>query len=303
MIKILFALLIFSPTVFAQTTAVTVVKKPVAPKNAVNPAPNTAPTQTISAAAAPTADAPPPPSPWKLTYFGEYQGPALSNFDLSKTQTPGQPEGPTEWDHYLMVGYQFSKSIIIGTQFRGVSPIDSTPGSTASFSLLDQRIYVKWKNMIDTSDVNMAGKLTFELPTTDKSRTAGKIIAFKIEDNVEFKTPLRNWSFTADFLLKPVFYNDPVSGSGKTDMIVGVFPYITVDLTPSTQLLFEGSFDATHNYNANFYDYLPGDPNYIDVGPLFTITSHFNTNVALRFFTDEISFKSAALYANFSATL
>ena len=302
MIKILFALLIFSESVFAQTSVTVIPKKPAAPASAVTvPSSSTPPhviTQNLAASDAAPADAA-PPSPWKLTYFGEYQGPPLGNIDLLKTQTPGNDLSYTEWDHYLMLGYQISKTIVLGTQFRAASPTNPE----ANFAFADQRVYAKWKNMIDTSDVNMAGKLTVEFPTTTKSRNAGKIIAFKIEDNFEIKTALRNWSFTADVLLKPIFYNDPVSGGGKSDLLVGLFPYITVDLSPNVQLLFEGSFDANHNYNAAFYDYMPGDPDYVDIGPVFTINSHLNTNIALRFFTDDISFKAAALYANITATL
>jgi hypothetical protein len=157
--------------------------------------------------------------------------------------------------------------------------------------------------MIETKDIDMQGQFKLELPTTDLSRRTGKLFAFSADFNWIFKTSLRNWSFSADTMIRPVFFNDPASGGGKTDLIVGIFPYITVDLGPSTQLLFEGSFDATHNYSAALYDYQAGDPDYINVGPLFTIGSHVSSNVAFRFFTDSISFKTSCLYTNVSWAL
>ena len=158
--------------------------------------------------------------------------------------------------------------------------------------------------MVETSDVDMSGKVTLEPATTDSSRTAGKLFAVAFDANFELKTPLRNWSFSADIQIKPFFYNDPVAGgSGKTDLYFGFFPYITMDMIPNLQLLFEGSFDSIHNYIANFYDLQGGDNDYLDIGPLITVNSHINTNIALRFYTDNFSFNAAGIYANIGVAL
>ena len=240
-----------------------------------------------------------PFNPWRLSYFGEYQGPALGNFDISKTQYPNHPQTFTEWDHYLKIGYAVSKNVTIGTQFRAFNSTDPT----VPFGFYDQRFYVQWNHMIETSAISLTGKFTAQIPTTDASRNTGEIISFRINANVEFKTPYRNWSFTCDFLVQPFFFNDPVSNGGQTDLYIGVFPYITANIAPNVQLLFEGSFDANHNYNAAFNDYQSAFNDYIDIGPLFTINSHINTNIALRFFTDNLSPQAAAIYANIGVAL
>lgn len=308
MIRIILVSLIFSANAYA------VPKKKVPVKTAPSaarafPRPNTYPEPTANSVGpifgtgipAPTPEpVAPKKSPFKLSYYGEVQGPALGNLDINKTQTPGSPAAYSEWDHSLKLGYQVVKNFTLGTQFRAASPFDPA----GKFGFADQRFYGQWSHMIETSDIDMSGKLTLELPTTDRSRTAGKIFAFKFDENFTLKTSLRNWSFTTAVMIKPTFFNDPVAGGiGKNDLNFGIFPYITMDISPNVQLLFEASFDGNHNYTAGAYDYQPGDPDYIDIGPIFTLNSHVNTNVALRFFTEEITFNAAALYINLEAAL
>ena len=240
-----------------------------------------------------------PATNWKISYFAEWQGPAVGHIDFTKSQNAGGAPFYSSIDHSFKLGYGVTKDVTLGTQFRGSTLF--TPD--AGFSFSDQRFYAQWGHMINTSDVDMSGKVAVELPTTDSSKTAGKILAFKINFNFELKTALRNWSFTCDTFIKPYFYNDPITGGGKTDLEFALLPYVTLDLTPNLQLLFEGSFDGNHNYNAAFYDYASANNDYLDIGPLLTINSHINTNLALRFFSDSVSFKTAAIYANVTASL
>jgi hypothetical protein len=251
-----------------------------------------------------TISAPPdvpeiPFNPWRISYFGEYQGPALNNFDIMKTQYPSHPQVYTEWDHSLKLGYAVSKDVTVGTQFRAFNPTDPS----LPFGFYDQRFYVQWNHMIDTSDISIAGKFGAEVPTTDTSRNSGEIISLRINAYVTLKTELRNWNFAFDFLLQPYFFNDPVSNGGQTDLYFGVFPYITLDVIPNVQILFEGSFDANHNYNSAFNNFGSAYNDYIDVGPLFMIGSHMSTNIALRFFTDNLSPGAAAIYGNIGLVL
>jgi hypothetical protein len=240
-----------------------------------------------------------PASPWKISYFVEWQGPALDNLDFRRTEQPGSPPFYSEIDHSFKIGYAVSKNVTIGTQFRPY--LSLAPDST--FSFYDQRFYTQWSHMITTSDLDMSGKIAVEIPTSSFNRNAGKIVAFKFDFNFDLKTQLRNWSISFDAMIKPYFYNDPVSGGGKTDLEFGLFPYITLDLSPNVQLLFEGSFDGNHNYLDSFYTFNSAYSDYFDVGPLFTVNSHINTNIALRFFTDEISYKATCIYANIGVAL
>lgn len=292
-----FASLFLPIAAFAQTKtrAVTAAPGTFVPSYSNSALATPTPAAVSQAVATPTAS-----FPIKISYFAEYQGPALGyNSGLQETKNPGTPPEYAEIDHSLKISYPVSKLVTVGTQFRGANYFDPSK----SFSLSDQRFYSQWSHMMETPDVDISGKLTVEIPTTSKSRTAGKLVTFKIGNNVEFKTPLRNWSFTFSTLIQTNFYNDPVSGGGKTDFIFGVFPYVTVDLFPNIQLLFEGSFDFNHNYNAAFYDYIPGDPNYIDLGPIFTIGPHINTNIALREYTGDFTVQGLTLYANIGVAL
>jgi hypothetical protein len=275
-------------------------RAPAATTTKAVPTPAAAATNTTTVGAVSVPPAPESPkSPWRISYLVEYGGPQLGNIDFAKTQVPGAPADYTSLDNSLKIGYAVAKSVTLGTQIRGSYSF----APDAGFGFSDLRFYSQWSNMIDTSDVGMSGKLALELPTTSKNRNAGKLFAFKFDFNFDLKTQLRNWAFSFDFEIKPYFYNDPVSGGGKTDLDVGIFPYVTLDLSPNVQLLFEGSFDANHNYSASTYDFTSASNDYIDIGPLFTITPQINTNIALRFFMDDISFKQAGLYANLVVAL
>jgi len=259
----------------------------------------TRPANTIVAAPVVPVTPAAPPSPWKISYFVEWYGPALGNIDLRRTQVPGSPPYYSEIDHSFKLGYGVSKDVTIGTQIRGTTLL----APDAGFIFFDPRLYTQWSNMINTSDVGMSGKVSFQYPTSGYYRNQGNFLSIKMDFNFELKTALRNWSFSFDAMVHPYFFNDPVSDGGKIDLEFGIFPYVTLDLSPNVQLLFEGSFDGNHNYNSAFYDFASAYSDYIDIGPLFTVNSHINTNVALRFFMDDISFKQSAIYANIGVAL
>ncbi len=307
MIKIILVSLIFSMNAYAQTkTKVTVrpAARPAArPRHVITPEPSSSSVGPIFGtgvvAAAPDAAAP-AKSPWRLSYYGEYVGPALSNFDLQQTQVPGSPSEYTGIYHQIKVGYAVAKNVTIGTVFRANAPFNPLE----TFGFYDQRFYSQWSHMIETSDIDMSGKLTFELPTTDASRNKGKILAVRFDENFTLKTSLRNWSFTANVTLKPTFYNDPfVGGAGRTDFDLSLAPYITMDVMPNIQLLFEGYFDANHNYTASFGEFQSSGADYLDIGPIITLNSHMNTNVALRFYTSHFTFDAANVFVNLEAAL
>lgn len=257
--------------------------------------PSPTPVGSVTASATPT----PPPSflsNIRFSYFGEYLGPRLSNIDLTQTQGPDGVMNYTGINHSLKAGYKLSKNVIVGAQFGAVSPFDPTQ----SFQFNDSRIFANWANMVDTKDINMQGVIKLQLPTTDASRNRGRIMALQIQNNWTLKTELRNWSFTASTLVMPFFNTDP---NGKPDLFVGLFPYITVDLSPKVQLMFEGGFDAIRSYNASSFDFSQADSDYIDIGPVFNVNSSVSVTTALRFFTEMISFKASCLYLNISAAI
>jgi hypothetical protein len=296
----LFLLFAWSGNAIAQTSA----PAPAQPKsahpphtfvpqmNTDDPAPGSTPI--------PAANAPAPEfNPWRLAYYAEYQGPPLGNFNPLYTQAPGSDPAYTEIYHSLKIGYAVSKYVTIGIQEQADSPFDPA----GNFSFEDQRVYVQWNHMVETSDLDLGTKFAADIPTTDHSRQIGKLVTLRVDANFEFKTPLRDWDFSVDLAFRNSFFNDPVSNNGQTDMRVALYPYITYNIIPNLQALFEASFDAAHNYNANFYDYTSGESDYFDLGPLITINSHINTNLALRFFTDDISFNAAVVYANITVAL
>ena len=285
-----------APTTAATTTSV--------PTQASTPVPFINPPAGSAAAAIPPAPATaavaapaPPPMNWKVSYAAEYVGPRLNDIDLSKTQGPND-DAPsyTEIDHDFRLGYKISKVNTLGIRLRAVSPFDLDQ----TFNLLNPRAYFSWSHMIETPDVDMSGKLEFEAPTTDASRNKGMIGRFNLTNNWVFKTSLRNWMFSVVTYLSPRFYTGTNS---NTDLAIGLFPFITYDLSTDWQLVFDMSFDATHSNQAIFFDFASGDPNYINVGLNYQINAALSINPALRFYADDLSFTNANLYLAVSAAL
>ncbi len=268
-------------------------------KAAAQATPSPSPTPTLTAAGVSTPTPAPPTfmSRVKLSYYGEVQGPRLSNINLLKTQGPEDGDASySEWDHQVKAGYAVTKNVVLGTIFSAVSYFD--PAKNITFK--DTKLFGSWNHMVETNDLDMQGVLKLGLPTTSKSRNGGRIVSMTLQNNWTLKTAYRNWSFTAATVINPIYNYNP---SGNTDMVVGLFPYVTVDLTPNTQFLFEASFDAAHTYNDSTFDFSQGDPDYVDLGPIFNIGSHVSITTALRFFTESISFKTSCLYFNISAAL
>lgn len=250
---------------------------------------------TTTAAATPAPAAAPAPQPWKLAYFGEYVGPRLSNFDLARTQGPLDAAADyTSWGHSLKIGYAISSDVVLGTQIRAGSPFD--PTKTLAWRNL--RFYASWKHMIDTSDVDMQGVVDVELPNSTGARSSGMIVAFNIKNNWTFKTSLRNWSFSAMTMIRPMFYNIP---TGKTDIFFGFYPCAQLDLAADWSFLFEGNFDASHSYNDTYFNFGQDDPDSMNFGIQYSINSHIQVNPALTFYTTD--FTVPILYFSLSASL
>lgn len=279
-------------------TTTTVEKKSVATtpgSTQTVPAPGV-PAGTVTSA--PPAAAPAPPrSPWRLVYFGDYIGPRLSNLRFSQTQGP-QASTPsyTAWNHSVKGGYQIAPNHIIGMQVRAQSPFDPTQ----QFFFKNLRFYATWQNMVDTKDVNIGTVIDLEPGTSTGARNQLNSLNINFKINWELKTQLRNWSFTAMTLFRTMFYDQP---SGKGDFYMGLFPWVTMDLGPGWQLVFEGSFDASHSYNDVFFQLGQDDPDFVNVGVMHSFSPHLQINPALRFYTDNISLKAADLYLSVTAAL
>lgn len=265
------------------------------------PVATSVPTGTSTAATAPAA-APAPESRWNAVYFGEYFGPRFSNFDISRTSGPRDTTDTayTVIDHSVKLWYKVAKNNKIGVQVRGRTPFD--PDQTFFFKNL--RLMGTWKNMIDTADVNMGSQLDIEFPTMARQREAGKLLDLNLKFNWEIKTSLRNWSFSATTMVRPSFYNDPTN---KSDVYFGLFPWITMDFAPGWQLIFEGSFDASHQYQAIAFDLNTtegaDDPDFIRTGVGYNFNSNVSINPAIQWYTSDLSPASTVLYLSLSASI
>ena len=250
-----------------------------------------------TAVAAPVAPAPvaPPPTPWKLSYLLEYYGPRFGSA-LNSTQGPYDNGSYGFLDHNAKFGFAVNETFTFGTQVRARNSFDPS----RQFFFKNLRFYGAWNHMIENSVIDMKGVLDVELPTQDSARENGMLVAFNIKNFWTFKTELRNWSFSALTFLRPTFYNNPTD---NTDLYVLICPNATVDLFPNWQWQFDGNFDASHTYSASYFDYGPDDPDYVDIGPIWSINDHFQFTPNLRFYTANLSFSTATAYITFSAAL
>jgi len=248
------------------------------------------------ATATPTPEPAPPPNPIKVVYYGEYDGPRLSNLNFTQSQGPlDAAPSYTGISHSLKLGYAVSTDVVIGVQTRTGSSFDPAQ----AFFFKDERIYLAWSHMISTSDLDMTGIMRVELPTSGASRTAGKIMGFNLLNNWTFNTSLRNWSFSVLTLLFSSFYNAP--GASTTDIYVALDPTISVDITPSWAIALNANFDASHNYNDSFFNYGQDAPDYFELGPQWTVNAHLQIYPALKFYTYDLTVPT--FYMNVSASL
>ena len=229
------------------------------------------------------AEPAPTPIPWKLSYFGSYTGPRLSNLNFAKTQGPLDANSSyTSWGHSLKLGYAISKDVVIGTQVRPTTPFD--PTQTLSWSNL--RLYFSWNHMIDTSDVDMQGVLDFEVPSSTDSKNKGMIMAFNIKNNWTFKTSLRNWGFSALTLLRPMFYNSPTANK---DIYFAIDPSAELTISADWALELGGNLEVSHIYNNTYFDFRQQGGDYFTAGIQYTINSHIQVIPGFQFFTEDFS--------------
>lgn len=293
-------------TTTTTTTTETTVPAPNYPQQSYTAPVIAAPTSTSSAATAAAAPAE-APNPWRISYFGEYFGPRLSNFDPIATQTPEATDPGYGWiDHGFKLGYQVHKNHIIGTQIRAKTLFD--PEAQSQFVFKNLRFYGTWSDMIDTHDINLRTVLDVELPTSDAARESGNLVNFNVKLFWTVKTQLRNWSFSAMTLIRPMFYNNPSALGGNptkpaTDLYVGIFPWIQMDFAPDWALVFEGSFDGSHSYQDAFFSLGADDPNFVRTGVQYSFNKHIQINPAFQFYTDHLTFDTVTLYVSLSAAL
>ncbi|MBU6155065.1 MAG: hypothetical protein KGP28_12240, partial [Bdellovibrionales bacterium] len=221
----------------------------------------------------------------RMAYFLDYDGPRFTNFDLTQSQGPlDETSSFATIFHTFRVGYAVSPRVTILFQLGGTASLDPQQ----PFTLGDLSNIVNWSKMVETDDLEIQGVLRLTYPTTAASVAAGKLFAVRAQGNWTFKTPLRNWSFTTATKFTSSFFKSPTGST--SDFVVELAPYITVDLSPNVQWLFEGSFDANHQYADTSFDFRQGDPDSFDTGPIFTINSHASITTTIKFYTSRISF-------------
>ena len=289
---ILLIMLISAPGVFAAPVRT---NKPVtANTTATTPAPVKKPVAVVAAQPAST------PSPWRLSYQGEYYGPRFNNFNLSQTQgpdilgqAPSQPEY-TNWNHTAKVAYAFTPDFAVGASLRFWSRFDP---NVSSFAWKDNRLFFSWMNMIDTDEIGMGTIVDFEFPTSEGSRRTQRVMALNLKNAWSFKTPLRNFGFSAVTLIRNTYSNLPNNaGSG---IFLAIYPEISYDLFPDFTLLAQGSFDSSNSYKDIFWDYSQADPDYITLGFQYAFNSHLQVHPGAQYYIAD--FRDPCFYLEVTA--
>jgi hypothetical protein len=233
----------------------------------------------------------------RMLYLMIYDGPRLTNFDLTKTQGVNDTEGSyTDLINIFRVGYAVTKRVVVGVTVTGFAPLDPQK----QFLFGDLSNYVSWGKMVETDHLEIQGQFIVFYPTSERSRMSGKLLALRGGLNWNFKTPLRNWNFSASTKFTSHFFRDP---SEQTDFVVALEPAISVDVLPNVQWLLQGEFDAAHKYSAVTYDFNQAGGDSFNTGPNFTIGSHISLTTAIKFYTERVSFDTATLYSELAVSL
>ncbi len=233
----------------------------------------------------------------RMLYLMVYDGPRFTNFDLAKTQGVNDPEADyTSLFNMFRLGYAVSKRVVLGVTVTGFAPLDPQK----QFQFADLSNYVSWGKMVETDHVEIQGQFIVYYPTSERSRNAGKLLAVRGALNWNFKTPLRNWNFSASTKFTSHFFKDP---SEQTDFVVALEPAISVDVLPNVQWLLQGEFDAAHRYSAVTYDFNQAGGDSFNTGPNFSIGSHVSLTTAIKFYTERLGFDTATLYSELAVSL
>jgi hypothetical protein len=241
-------------------------------------------------------------SPIRASYTFEYEGNRIGK-PLSEATGPDGTIGSASIGHDARVGYAFEGGQALGVRaVVSQNLLDVNPDGTLNqtFVARDTRIYAQWGKMIETDDLEMTGVVDFVFSTSDASQLKEKIFQVNLKQNWTLKTSLRNWNFNVTTSVSPRWFKNPYD---KADYTVAAYPNITVDLAPDWQLQLEGSFDASHDYSANFFDFQNADADYINIGPLITLNANMQINPAIRFYTQNLGIDVATTYFNFTASL
>ncbi len=140
-----------------------------------------------------------------MSYYGEMDTDALT----TSAQTKGERE--TEFLNYLYVAYELSSTSVIDTTFRMyLTDANKGIGQGDRYQELDQRI--RWSKVLSkTASTRVRFRQTVELPTTEASRDANKIMRFKPAVDVSHKIDDVNSVAAAVGFNKDIYPSAPAS--------------------------------------------------------------------------------------------
>lgn len=235
------------------------------------------------------------PSPYHLNYWSMFTGPGLGqSFVESKSASGEALETGSNYFQSLFVTRDLSAQTAIGVQLRTSSDfLDNR------FSILNPRITLQVKNVIDTKWLSLGLQPFIEIPTTSVSRGRAQLLSTLFAQNWTIKTSDSRWTLFVMTMVNANFYRD--SSAYRTIEWVAM-PMVGYQVATDFQLLAWGWFDWAHYGGSS--DFLGGwNDNYLRVGVNYSVTKKFQIYPCVQFFTDNATIASSTLGLELSAQI
>lgn len=175
---------------------------------------------------------------FSATYYGDFNGPAVTKFDTNVVDDAGKKSEPL----YLYNAATLSYSVSPVTSFR-VAPrwfLRPDPQSLNAFDMLDPRVGVLFKNIVQDGGFSITQLIDFQLGLTDGARQKDRVISPRFYPVIAYAFPNSRWSITLESFLQYHILNRSTQASDTT-ISTFINPYIVYQATPeiAAKVLFE----------------------------------------------------------------
>jgi len=227
----------------------------------------------------------------RLSYYGEFEGPAIGAFTSRKPTARGEQGDPIDLYNSVSLGYMVGDGYKLYAQ--GRAQINAEGGNTLQG--VNPRIGISKGDLIKIGDFSVFANLTnqFSVFSGDYWLAPG---SFQITS-----LPLGRFTLGTYSDMRAFFYRGPV-GTGKNDLALYLAPYVNYKLTPTLAASAWYEMAAVHKggQGLTFDD----DGTNLSLGMSWDLSEKFNLTPYLRMYTgDVVSLESTQFLMQISATI
>jgi hypothetical protein len=227
----------------------------------------------------------------RLSYSGEFEGPAIGNFTSRKPTARGEQGDPIDLYNSLSLGYMVGGGYKVYAQ--GRAQLNAEGSNTLQG--LNPRLGISKGDIIKIGDFSVFANLTnqFSVFSGDYWLAPGSVTVTSL--------PLGRFTLGTTTDLRAFFFRGPV-GTGKTDLAMYLSPYVNYKLSPTFTASLWYEMAAVHKGGQGLT--LDDDGTALSLGLSWDLSEKFNLTPYLRMYTgDVVSLESTQFLMQISATI